>query len=54
MRILLRVLLGLVLLVLAIASYSYGFDSGMIVFIIMGFSLEMAFWFNIFPLKKRA
>lgn len=54
MTILLRVAMGLILLFLALASYSYGFDTGIFVFIILGFSLEMAFWLNIFPLKRRS
>lgn len=54
MSILTRVLILTVLVIAAIASYSYGISSGVFIFIISGFVLEMAFWFGVFPKKKKS
>ena len=48
-----RVLIALVLLVAAIASYSMGIQSGVFLFIILGLVLEGAFWFGLFSTKRR-
>lgn len=48
-----RILIALVLLIAAIASYSMGIQSGVFLFIILGLVLEGAFWFGMFSAKKR-
>lgn len=47
-----RYLLLLVVLFAAIGSYAMGVQSGVFVFIIIGFVLEMTFWLKLFPRKK--
>ncbi|WP_199886132.1 hypothetical protein [Pseudoalteromonas sp. T1lg23B] len=48
-----RILIILFLLLAAVASYSYGSATGIFLFIILGFVFEMAFWFKVFPRKKK-
>ena len=48
-----RILIALVLLVAAITSYSMGIQSSVFLFVILGFVLEGAFWFGLFPVKRR-
>ena len=48
-----RILIALVLLVAAITSYSMGIQSGVFLFVILGFILEGAFWFGLFPVKRQ-
>ncbi|WP_170829170.1 MULTISPECIES: hypothetical protein [Pseudoalteromonas] len=52
MNTLYRILISLLLLIAAIAAYSYGSTTGIFLFIILGAAFEMAFWFKLFPLKK--
>lgn len=49
---LLRITLSFLLLCAALASYSAGFDSGLFIFILLGFLLEAGFWFGLFPIKR--
>ncbi len=53
MKTLYRYLIISALLLAAIASYSYGSQTSMFIFVILGFALEAAFWFRIFPIKKQ-
>lgn len=53
MKQLYRWLLIIVLLLAAIASYSAGSSTGVFLFIILGFLLECAFWFKLFPLQNK-
>lgn len=48
-----RFLIIVALLVGAISSYSMGVESGIFLFVILGFVLEGAFWFGLFPIKRR-
>ncbi|WP_017445865.1 hypothetical protein [Gayadomonas joobiniege] len=48
-----RIVIALVLLVAAIASYSMGIQSGVFLFVILGFVLEGLFWLGLFPIKRR-
>ena len=48
-----RILIALVFLIAAIASYSMGIQSGVFLFIILGLVLEGAFWFGLFSIKSR-
>lgn len=54
MKIVFRIVLGFVLLAAALAAYSYGQTTGMFLFILAGFALEASFWFNLFPIRKKA
>ena len=53
MRILTRILIFFALIFAAIASYSYGVQSGFFAFIVLGFAFEAAFWLGLFPKKKK-
>lgn len=53
MKAIYRIVIALVLLAAAIASYSKGIQSGVFLFIILGLVLEGAFWFGLFPIKRR-
>ncbi|MBD3586725.1 hypothetical protein HHX48_13335 [Salinimonas sp. HHU 13199] len=54
MKIVFRIVLGFVLLAAAITAYSYGQTTGMFLFILAGFALETVFWFNLFPVRRKA
>jgi len=41
------------LIIAAISSYSYGSSTGILLFIILGFTFEGFFWFNLFRKKKQ-
>ncbi|SNY43144.1 hypothetical protein SAMN06297280_0539 [Arsukibacterium tuosuense] len=47
-----RFFIIIALLVAAIFSYSLGSQTGMFIFVILGFVLEGAFWFGLFPFKR--
>ncbi|MCW8091859.1 hypothetical protein [Alteromonas sp. ASW11-130] len=47
-----RYIFTFVLLLAAISSYSFGNQTGMFIFVALGFILEGAFWFGLFPLKR--
>ncbi|RUO69408.1 hypothetical protein [Idiomarina ramblicola] len=53
MKKLYRYLIAFALLIAAISSYSFGNQTGLFVFIILGFAFEAAFWFGLFPVRKR-
>lgn len=53
MKTLLRYLIIFAFLMGAIASYSAGNHTGMFIFVLLGFLLEGAFWFGLFPLKRK-
>jgi hypothetical protein len=52
MKTLYRYIIVFALLVAAIALYSAGNQTGMFIFIVLGFLLEGAFWFGLFPMKR--
>jgi hypothetical protein len=45
-------LILLVLLFAALASYSYGFSQGIVLFVASGVILELSFWFGVIGKKK--
>ncbi len=53
MKTLMRALVLAGILLAAIGSYSFGTSTGLFTFIILGFALECAFWFGIFPVKRK-
>ncbi|WP_162558422.1 hypothetical protein [Saliniradius amylolyticus] len=53
MKRLYRYLILLALLIAAISAYSVGSQTGMFVFIILGFILEAGFWLGLFPVRRR-
>ena len=53
MKTLLRCLLVVAFLMGAIAAYSAGNRTGMFIFVLVGVLLEGAFWFGLFPLKRK-
>ena len=48
-----RYLLIFALLVGALAAYSYGNQTGVFLYVLLGFVLEAGFWFGLFPIKRR-
>ena len=48
-----RYLLIIALLVGALSAYSYGNQTGVFLFVLLGFVLEAGFWFELFPIKRR-
>ena len=48
-----RYLLIFALLVGALSTYSYGNQTGVFLFVLLGFVLEAGFWFGLFPIKRR-
>ena len=52
MKTIFHYLIVLGLLIAAIGSYSYGNTTGMFIFVLLGFALEVVFWFRLFPSKK--
>ena len=53
MNIFIKWLILAALIIAAIACYSYGSTLAYF-FIIAGFVFEMAFWFKVFPIKKKS
>ncbi len=53
MKIIIRICTVLVLFVIALSLYSHGHQTGMFVFIALGFLCECAFWLNLFPKKRK-
>ena len=47
-----RYLIIFALLVAALASYSFGHQTGVFFFVILGFAFEAGFWFGLFPIKR--
>ena len=54
MNIFIKWLILAALIIAAIACYSYGSNTGLFIFNIAGFVFEMAFWFKMFPIKKKS
>lgn len=54
MKKLVRYLLLFTLLLVAIALYSAGHQTGLFVLIVLGFALEAAFWFKLFTGKDKS
>lgn len=48
-----RILIAFICLMAAIASYSFGIQSGVFLFVVLGFILEGLFWFGLFPTKRQ-
>ena len=48
-----RILIAVILLMAAIASYSFGIQSGVFLFVVLGFILEGLFWLGLFPTKRQ-
>ena len=48
-----RYLLIFALLIGALSAYSYGNQTGVFLFVLLGFVLEAGFWFGLFPIKRR-
>jgi hypothetical protein len=48
-----RWLILAILIIAAVACYSYGSSTGIFIFIIAGVGFELAFWFGIFSRKKK-
>jgi len=48
-----RYLLIVALLIGALSAYSYGSQTGVFLFVVLGFVLEAGFWFGLFPIKRR-
>ncbi len=48
----LRYVILFALLMAAFSAYSFGSQTGMFVFILLGFALEGAFWLGLFPIKR--
>ena len=46
-------LILLVLLFAALASYSYGFSQGIVLFVALGVILELSFWFGVIVRRRR-
>lgn len=53
MKVTIRIVLAFLLIIGALASYSFGHSSGMFVFIVLGLALEFGFWLNLFPIKRK-
>ncbi len=49
-----RYLLIFALLIGALSAYSYGNQTGVFLFVLLGFVLEAGFWFGFFPVKRRS
>ena len=49
-----RYLLIFALLIGALSAYSYGNQTGVFLFVFLGFVLEAGFWFGFFPVKRRS
>ena len=52
MKVIYRILIVLALLLAAISAYSIGNQTGMFIFVILGFLLEGAFWLGLLPKKR--
>ncbi|CCQ10029.1 hypothetical protein PALB_8940 [Pseudoalteromonas luteoviolacea B = ATCC 29581] len=48
-----RILILLALIIASLICYQYGGQTGIFVFIILGFLFEAAFWLKLFPIKKK-
>lgn len=53
MKRIIRYLVLFALLIAALAAYSYGNQTGLFVFVLLGFAFEACFWFGVFPLKRK-
>ena len=53
MKVIYRLLIIIGALLGALACYSMGMQSGIFLFIILGFLLEGAFWFGLFARKRK-
>lgn len=47
-----KCLLLVVLIIAAISSYSYGVSAGILAFVVLGMTLELIFWLQLFKKKK--
>ena len=53
MKTIIRLLMAVFFIIAALSLYSFGNQTGSFIFMILGFLFEMAFWLNLFPIKKK-
>lgn len=53
MKTIIRLLMAVLFIIAALSLYSFGNQTGSFIFMILGLLFEMAFWLNLFPIKKK-